>query len=498
MQGGDRPGGDAPPLVGEDEMREMVREVMAEPQLGAPSRDVTAIKGQVQQLRSEFASIRADFVSMLSRPSRSQRTGSRTEPPRAPPAVDARPVYALAFLTPPPTELLFGKPVPLLSVGLADGAALAGLPATKVVCSMCQPGSDEDVAQILFGETEVIMRGGVAEFSGLSLGRLAWLKRGGIYRLKVSAHDPSCPYRLAPLLTAAIDVRNKPSSRAAKAAAAAAASPSPLAFLRCGAAPLPPPPQLPHPLQLQLPLTPALPPPLQPQPYACPMGCGSEPARFLGLPVHAAVALKRKPNSSCAAEHAPPSPDLGAGAGDGGAYGGGFGGQTVPTFALPPPPAAPSWMERMRPSLKKTQPRAGEPGGSAALPGAEPMAVLTGGMDRVTVSREGLGGAADAGAYEPRRGHAGEPDSLSPLRARAGARSKSPPLPPLGERANSGSTLSALQRLGSSGIFELAHAVFGHDSMARSGLESEHGGSPLKAAASAPSPPSPPRARGDL
>ena len=147
-----------------------------------------------------------------------------------------------------------------------------------------------------------------------------------------------------------------------------------------------------------------------------------------------------------------------------------------------PRAAGPSWMERMRPSLKKNRARAG-----AEPVGAERMADLAGDLTRVSVSP----------VPRARRGDGASP---SPPQARAGSGgggggASSPPF--LGERANSGSTLSALQRLGSSGLFELASAVFGHDSMdamRTKGEQGELGGSPLKAAHSVPPNASPPHA----
>jgi len=299
------------PPADETQMRDLVREVMAEPVFTDKRADVRTIKSQVQQLKSEFASIRSDFMQMLRRPRGGTTSGAST--PRSSAMPDYRPQHQLAFSLPPQSELIFGKPVPPFAVRFADEVSTQGLPATKLWCAMCPVNSGDEVAQILFGETEVILRGGVAEFSGVTLGRLASMKKGGTLRLRVSSHDPTCPYAVVPLFSAPIDVRNKPSA-SAKAAAATSALPAP--------APAAPPVSYPPPSQ-------------------------------------AAALLKRKPPSSDIMEksYSPPPARW----------------EGEQSMGAPPQPGGPSWMERMRPSTKKTYAHQGAPPPPGPSTGGRPV-----------------------------------------------------------------------------------------------------------------------------
>lgn len=190
----------------EEQMRQLVREVMAEPGLTEPRGDVASIKGQVQQLRDEFASIRTDFMQLLRATPRGAKGGEAQQAPGR----DDRPVYDLAFSTPLEDQLVYGRAVAPFAVQLEDAKAASTLPATKLRAAMCQVDSDDEVAQLLLGETEVILRGGRAEFSGLTMGRLPTMKKGGTFRLTVLSEDSTCPYRVAQLFSEPLDVRAKP------------------------------------------------------------------------------------------------------------------------------------------------------------------------------------------------------------------------------------------------------------------------------------------------
>jgi hypothetical protein len=381
-------------------MREMVREVMAEPGLAAPTSDVREIKGQVQTLRSEFASIRAEFMSMLRGLPRLPSRGA-VEAPRT--AADERTPYALCFAATPPRELLFGRPIPPFSVAFADPASAAGLPATKLVCTLCRVDSEKDVAQVLFGESEVIMRGGVAHFTSLALGRLAWMKRGGVYRLKLASVDPSCPYRIVTLFTPPINVRTKPSKRATSI---------------CAPAP-PPEPQHPQAQWTSRPASWAAPAPPAPVAPRVP-----QVLLHLQMPAQAAALLKRKPASNVALDSSA-SPTL------------------QPLQPVDPRGGNASWMEQERPSAKK-------PTGHA-----DQVSSLAGDMIRVGIGPNALAAANDGSVDDAHR----------QLRAAEHRDGVEPPPPFLSDKAGSqGSTMSALQRLGSSGLMELALSVFGHES----------------------------------
>jgi hypothetical protein len=112
-------------------------------------------------------------------------------------------------------------------------------------------------------------------------------------------------------------------------------------------------------------------------------------------------------------------------------------------------------MERMRPTSKKNRPRAEEP--------VTRVADLADGLDRVSMG-QGLGQGMGHDPLQAQcQGMWGGGAGGYSLEAAPGLPAMAPPF--LGEREKSGSTVSALQRLNSSGIMELALSVFGHDSM---------------------------------
>jgi len=441
--------------LSEEEMRDMVRAVMTEPGLGGPSKDVATIKGQVQQLRYEFASIRADFMSMLRKTPRPSSRVATEQPPS--PRVDARPEHALVFSTPLPRELLFGKAVPAFSVAFADARATGGLPAVKLVATLCQADSDADVAQILFGENEVILRGGAVEFSGLQLGRLSWMKKSGVFRLKISSSDSTCPYRLQTLFTPPIDVRTKPSSKSNSqrglppplnmALSAGGSHSAPQSTPGSWASPL----ASPQPLTSPQPPTPTCQQPQHPSPQR------------LSAPAQAVAMMKRKPDSNALIEKVSsplplrpaPAPGLDgthAGTASPSMWGG----------------DSPSWMELLRPSFKKNRPKAEVDNLAGDLDRVSMGQGMGQGHDPLQPQAQGIwggapSGSAPSGGAGPGRAPRNSQEAAPGLSEAPGL--QSPPF--LGEREHekSGSNLSALQRLNSSGLMDLALSVFGHDGM---------------------------------